>query len=156
MLIIATEVRPSKWGNGLYTLQFVPKGTIVWVMHKGFDLEKTREEIAQLSEHARACMETYTFKSRRTNKYVLCVDNAKYFNHVSENPNVTSIYSLTDKQRAQLTEEQWKLVDMDEGFSVAARDIQVGEELFTNYEEDGNIDAHAGSAFLLEGKEKKQ
>lgn len=149
MLIVLTEVRPSKWGNGLFATQFIAKGTIVWVLHKGWDLEKTRDEIVILNSASRAIMETYTFKSRRTGKYIYCVDNARFFNHSPQSPNVISIYSLSPEQKSQLTPEEWATVDMDEGFCVAARDIQVGEELFTDYNEDGAIDEFAGSAFLL-------
>jgi len=149
MLVVDTEVRPSKWGNGLFAKQFIPKGSLVWVLHKGWDLEKTREEIAALNANSKATMQTYTFKSRRTQKYVYCVDNARFFNH-NTSPNVTSVYTLTPEQKAQLTPQEWAIVDMEEGFCVAAKDIEVGEELFTDYNEDGAIDPYAGSAFLLQ------
>ena len=48
--------------------------------------------------------------------YVLCFDDARYFNH-SDNPNCKTIESLDDK----------------EGVEIAGKDIQKGEELTVNY-----------------------
>ena len=119
MLLVKTKIAPSKiHGIGLFADQFISKGTIVWKFVPGFDMKFTQEEIETLPQTAREFLSTYDYVSNRTGYHVLCIDNARFYNH-SKTPNTTDI-------ELEGTDE--------EGGDVAVRDIQVGEEITYDYE----------------------
>lgn len=70
-----------------------------------------------LPEQARIAFKNYCYKSNRTGRYILCFDDARYFNH-SEDANCL---------------ENAELMDEGEAGDTAARDIQEGEEMTNNY-----------------------
>jgi SET domain-containing protein len=72
------------------------------------------EQIAALHPAAREQIEKYTYLDRRLGKFVLCGDDARFFNH-AETPNCHDY------------------PDDDGGTTVAARDIEPGEELTSDY-----------------------
>ena len=123
MLLVKTKIGPSKIaGIGLFSDQFIPKGASVWKMMPGFDMEIRKEALPQLSEPARLQFLNYVYMNRQKGTYILCFDDARFFNH-SEIPNVGS-------------SEDDSVVD------VALRDIQAGEELTQDYEKfDGTFTA---------------
>jgi hypothetical protein len=113
MLLVKTKIGPSQiHGMGLYADGFIPKGTAIWRFAKGLDMKLTQEELDALPSLAKECILHYCYHSDVDNMYVLCFDDARFFNH-SSNPNVTSA----------------DLPDDPEGMEVALRDIQPGEEL---------------------------
>jgi len=117
MLLVKTKIGPSKiHGIGCFADQFIPKGTDVWRFQPGFDLEIDEGEIANLSELAKEGFLRYTYLDRLTNKYIFCSDDDRFVNH-SDNPNCINIYSFDGSHT-----------------SVAAKDIQEGEELTEDYE----------------------
>lgn len=63
---------------------------------------------------------------------------------------------LNPTQRAQLTEEQWAMCDPDEKIVIATRDIQIGEEITCNYEEDFPDEGEPTHAFLDEIRHLKE
>lgn len=116
MLLVATELRPSPiHGIGCFTTQFIPAGTVVWTFTPGFDLEIDPADLDALSAPAREQFIKYSYLDVVTGKYVLCFDDARFFNH-SDSPNVL------DGSMPATTQS-----------SVASRDIQPGEELTCDY-----------------------
>lgn len=122
MLLIKTKIAQSKIsGIGLFADQFIPKGTVVWKFMPKFDLLMSEEEVNSLSEPAREQFYNYAFLDKKYNKYLLCSDDARFFNH-SDNPNC-------DERVDDIT--------------TAMRDIESGEELIVNYKDFyGDMDRH--------------
>lgn len=122
MMLARAKTGPSNIHSiGLFAKEFIPKGTKVWEFTEGFDLILTKEEVRNLSEAAREQFLNYAYLSKKSGKYVLCSDDARFFNHQIP-PNVT----------CQIPEGS-KVVEALE--CVAAKDIQPGEEITNNYEE---------------------
>ncbi len=80
-------------------------------MNPKIDLALTQQEIQELSEFSREQVGKYVFVNRSNGKFVLCGDDARFFNH-SPTPSCS---------------------DPDDNTTVAARDIQKGEELTSDY-----------------------
>ena len=118
MLYVKTKVLPSPIeGLGLYADEFIPKGTILWKFTPGFDIKFSADELNDFPELVQQFLLRYAYKSKRSNLYVLAVDDAKYFNH-SSSPNTNSEYAGTD----------------DEVTTRAIVDIQKGEEMTDDYD----------------------
>ena len=112
MLCIKTKLKISKIsGLGLFADQFIKKNTIVWRFDPSIDLLFSIENIEKLSLHSKKQMYNYAFLDKTHRKYMLCGDDARFFNH-SDNPNCDD--SLPD-------------------ITIALRNIKVGEELTVNY-----------------------
>ena len=123
MLKVKTTIKPSlipMAGIGLFSSQFIPKGTIVWEYDSAQDREYTIAQYNALNNIDKEFIDTYAFKFN--GKLYICVDNARFFNH-SNDPNCCSV----DHSALNL------------GFTIAKRDIQPGEELTDNYLEFGLI-----------------
>ncbi len=117
MLLVKTKLGVSSInGIGLFADEFIPKGTVTWKYTPGFDLKYTLKELEKLSEPARATFMKYAFHSKRSGLYVLCFDNARFFNHSFE-PNILDADSS----------------ESEEGVDIAARDIHPGEEMSCDY-----------------------
>ena len=112
MLCIKTKLKVSKIsGLGLFADELVKKNTIIWRFEPSIDLLFSIENIEKLSSHAQKQFYNYAFLDKTHCKYMLCGDDARFFNH-SNNPNCDD--SLPDK-------------------TIALRDIIPGEELTVNY-----------------------
>ncbi|HEX8910548.1 MAG TPA: SET domain-containing protein [Anaeromyxobacteraceae bacterium] len=101
-------------GIGLFAAQPVRKGTVVWRLDPTLDLELTEAQILALAPPARDQIRKYTYLDLVRGTYVLCGDDARFFNH-SDEPNCHDF------------------PDADGGTTVAARDIGEGEELTSDY-----------------------
>lgn len=116
MLLVNTKLDKSIiHGIGVFANQFIPKGTIIWTKHP-LDTEFTTQEINSMPRLAREYIIHYAYKDKISSNYVLCYDNAKFYNH-SNNPNTEPIikpfgYYLQD---------------------AAVKDIQIGEEITIDY-----------------------
>ncbi|HEX8637422.1 MAG TPA: SET domain-containing protein [Pyrinomonadaceae bacterium] len=73
------------------------------------------EQICELSCACRAQIKKYTYRDKHTNLYVLCGDDARFFNH-SAAPNCLDICDGGEND-----------------ITTAARDINAGEELTCDY-----------------------
>lgn len=114
MLLIPTTICVSDLhGIGLFAAERVPRGTLVWRFEPGFDQKFSDDVVARLSPAAREQLLNYAYRSKQSPVYVLCTDDARFFNH-SETPNV-----MDDA--------------MEEGMVIAGRDIEPGEELTCDY-----------------------
>lgn len=125
MLLIKTKIEASKInGTGLFANQFIPKGTVIWKFQPGFDIKIDKNELDKLPKIAKDSFLKYAYFNSTTNKYILCFDDARFFNH-SDNPN------CIDDNPNCIEEES--LDGEEEGITIAARDIQPGEELTSDY-----------------------
>ena len=116
MLLVKTKLDVSPiHGIGLFADEFIAEGTIIWKFNDLIDLRFAEDRIEQLAESAREQIKKYSYREKHSGLYVLCGDDARFFNH-SEDPNCLDIYS---------GEEQ--------DLTVARRDIKAGEELTCNY-----------------------
>ncbi len=122
MLLVKTKLGPSAIaGIGLFADEFIPKGTQVWKLQKGFDVILSEQAFKELSLPAQAQVRNYCYYNAETKSYVVCGDDARFFNHADE-PNVSS-------------------GNYDEHIDCALRDINPGEELTQNYKDfDGMMD----------------
>jgi hypothetical protein len=115
MLIVNTYLdRSAIHGIGLFAAERIPAGTVVWRRSPEVDILLDRAELERLHPAARAQIEKYTYLDRMLGKLVLCGDDARFFNH-SDAPNCQDF------------------PDASGGTTVAARDIERGEELTCDY-----------------------
>ena len=125
MLLVPTRLGVSPIeGIGLVATSPIAKGAVTWRFMPGFDQLFTRAQIDSLPEPARAELMRYVYLHKDSDRYVFCLDNARFMNHTAE-PNTRGVYSPGEIY----------------GYDVATRDIAAGEELTCDYREfDG---AHA-------------
>ena len=115
MMTIRTFIAPSRiHGIGIFAAKRIPEGTLVWKFHPDVDRTLTEEAIRALPLGCREQIEKYSYFSSVYQAYVLCGDDARFFNH-SVSPN------CRDYQTG------------DEEITVAGRDIEAGEELTSDY-----------------------
>lgn len=106
-----TEIRyiSEEKGHGVVATQFIPRGTITWVLD-AFDQRFSPEQVAHMDEAHRRIVDTYTFRDNQGH-FVLCWDHGRYVNHSFHSNCLTTAYD----------------------FEIAVRDIQPGEELTDDY-----------------------
>lgn len=114
MMMVDTELRPSPiQGIGVFLLEDVREGDLIWRFDSRVDRIYSDEEIASLPERARRFIEVYSTFHSGLQLRVLCGDNGRYFNH-SDKPNTISL-------------------GVTFGDDVAAHDLSAGTELTTDY-----------------------
>lgn len=96
-------------GYGVVATEFIPAGTITWVLDK-LDREFTPAELESLEPIYQSILDTYTFRDNK-GRFILCWDNARYVNHSFNSNCLTTAYD----------------------FEVAIRDIHAGEQLTDDY-----------------------
>ena len=106
-------------GLGLFADEFIPKGTVIWRFDGPVDRRYDESQLAALPEEDRERLLTFCYLNPGTRLYVCCGDNDRYINH-SEQPNTEDLGF----------EEG---VFEGEGITIAARDIQPGEEILSDY-----------------------
>ena len=112
VLFIKTTIGVSQiHGIGLFTAEFIQKGTITWQYHSDLDPAYSEEDILQMPNAARASFFKYAYYDKNLERYILCSDDQRFINHEANSPNIRS----TPRQ------------------DVAARDIEAGEELVCDY-----------------------
>lgn len=116
MLLVKTRLAASAiHGIGLFAAEFIREGTVVWQSHPAFDIRLTADQISGLPAPCREQIQKYSYREKHTGLYVLCGDDARFFNH-SVRPNCIDVYSGEDGD-----------------LTLAARDIEEGEELTCDY-----------------------
>jgi SET domain-containing protein len=116
MLLVKTRLDKSKIeGIGLFADEFIPKGTTVWELNDLIDLSLSETSLKELSPPAREQILKYSYLDKRNHRYVLCGDDARFFNH-SDTPNCID-----------------EMNGPNGGRTVSLRDIEPGEELTCDY-----------------------
>jgi SET domain-containing protein len=129
MLLVRTTLDISRiHGIGLFAAEFIREGTILWRLHPNIDILLTEEQINELAAPSQEQTRRYTYRDRYSGLYVLCGDDARFFNH-SDDPNCLDIVNSAEEE-----------------LTIARRDIEPGEELTCDY---ASFDLD-----LLEGKYK--
>jgi SET domain-containing protein len=114
MMLVETELRSSAiHGLGVFLLQPVSAGEVIWRFDSRIDRVYAREEVEGLPTPARRYIETYSTWHEQSGLYVLCGDNGRYFNHSAEPTTVSNAISFGDDR--------------------AARDLRPGDELTSDY-----------------------
>jgi len=114
MLMVETELRQSPiHGTGVFLLEPVRKGDLVWRFDSRIDRVYSEDEIASLPERTQRFLRTYSTWHEATRTWILCGDNGRHFNH-SDHPNTISL-------------------GIAFGDDVAATDLAAGTELTTDY-----------------------
>src|SRR5438552_1351708 len=91
MLLVKSRIALSSvHGIGLFAAQFISRNEPVWKFEQGFDLELPLDFPELLSSAAREQFFNYAFVSRTTTNYVVCADDARFFNH-SVIPNIINL-----------------------------------------------------------------
>lgn len=125
VLLVKTKIGYSKInGIGVFAAEFIPKGTIIWKYVLGFDQKLTQEQLDRFPKITKEFLEKYTYFNKYTNFYVLCCDDARFYNH-SKAPNTMG----ADMDGTE-----------DEGADIAAKDIEIGEEITCDYEKEWDED----------------
>ena len=117
MLLIPTYLAKSKiHGTGVYTATPVAKGTPIWVFDPSVDQSYTDSEFNRmvLAMPALQGNQLRSWAYKENGNWILCGDNAKFFNHNEINPTANEKTGV---------------------MSVANRDLQAGEELTCNYKD---------------------
>jgi SET domain-containing protein len=116
VLLVKTRLAASDiHGIGLFAAEFIREGTVVWQSHPAVDIRLTEEQIAGLAESCREQIRKYSYREKHTGLYVLCGDDARFFNH-SARPNCIDVF------RGE-----------GEDLTLATRDIEEGEEMTCDY-----------------------
>ena len=112
MLCVKTILKESNIsGIGLFADEDILKNTIVWKFEPLIDILLTKEDIDKLSENSKQQVYNYAFVDTYHNKYMLCGDDGRFFNH-SDNYNCN---------------------DSEKNITIAIKDILKGEELTVDY-----------------------
>jgi hypothetical protein len=118
MLVVKASAKPSPInGIGLFADEKIPKGTVIWKYNTTFDISFTVDEFDKLAPIQKSLIDSHAYLSTIQNKYIYSIDDSRFTNHSSVNPNMDVI-----------------LLDGDiETSGVANRDIEAGEEILINY-----------------------
>lgn len=114
MMMIETELKPSSiHGTGVFLLEPVSKGQLLWRFDSRVDRVYSEEELASLPELTERFLRVYSTWSEAAQLWVLCGDNGRHFNH-SDTPNTSS-------------------AGIAFGDDIAAHDLPAGTELTSDY-----------------------
>ena len=107
---------------GLFADEKIKTGTKIWQFEPTLDLLLSEEEVKKFSPSAQEQFYRYAYLDKIRNKYLLCGDDARFFNH-SETPNCDE--------------------SQDNDSTFALKDIEAGEELTVDYGDFyGNLNEH--------------
>ncbi len=125
-----TELRfiSPEVGHGVVATQFIPKGTITWVLD-ALDRTFTQEEVAKMEPLYKDIIDTYCYRNNRGN-LVLCWDMGRFVNHSFDSNCLSTAYD----------------------FEIAIRDIHPGEQLTDDY---GYLNIDAPFQGIDEGTDRK-
>jgi SET domain-containing protein len=113
MFLFKTEVKVAtdpKMGLGLFATEFIPKDSIVWKFEEGVDIKISIDKVKQMPDAQQEYFNKYAWIE--DNYYYSSCDLSNFLNH-SYTPNLDNTKDVT----------------------TALKNIEPGEELFTNYAE---------------------
>lgn len=113
MFTIKTKLDKSNIsGIGVFSEQIIPKGYVIWQMTSISVLKITLEEYTNLSEiEKQFIQEKDYYWIDEDGNYMLPIDDSRFVNH-SSNPNI---------------------IETENNYCVASRDININEELTIDY-----------------------
>lgn len=115
MLTKKTEVKPSKYGLGLFAAEFIQKGDVIWIFDPQLDRIIDSHTFNQLDSITKDFLNTYAYTDEH-DRLIICCDAGKYINHSKNNNVLDFIHPI------------WGSI------STAKRDIMKNEELLCDYE----------------------
>ncbi len=121
MLLVKTYLSISNIpgaGLGCFADQEIKNGEKIWKFSHLIDRVYSEEKIEFFSELEKSFIKKYAYK--QNGLYYLCVDNAKFFNHSDDNCNTKD--------------------PENEPCTYASRDIKIGEEILSNYNNFGSTE----------------
>lgn len=105
-------------GNGCFAAEFIPKGTLIWKLNPTLDQIYTEHNLLMMTDLEQEFVKTYAYM--HNDLYFLCIDNARFFNHSIDDCNTHD--------------------PSDEYATYAARDINPGEEILSDYRNFGSTE----------------
>ncbi|MBT8255341.1 MAG: SET domain-containing protein [Bacteroidia bacterium] len=96
-------------GYGVVATEFIPAGTITWVLDR-LDQEFSPDEFLSMESVYQDILDTYSFRNNKGN-LILCWDNGRFVNHSFKSNCLSTVYD----------------------FEIAIRDIHPGEQLTDDY-----------------------
>jgi SET domain-containing protein len=118
MLTIKASAKPSPInGIGLFADEKILKGTVMWKYDPRFDITYSPEEVETFPALRREQIDRYAYLSKTSSKYVYSMDDSRFTNHSSQNPNEDSVQFPGEPEIS----------------GVANRDIEIGEEILADY-----------------------
>jgi hypothetical protein len=132
MMMVETELRPSPiHGIGVFLLEPVKAGQLLWRFDSRIDRIYSEAEIASLPARMRDFIHTYSTWHDGLKVWILCGDNGRHFNH-SDTPNTSS-------------------KGIGFGDDVAIDDLPAGAELTSDYTTICDVARMNGMAFQQSG-----
>jgi uncharacterized protein len=90
MMMVETQLKPSPiHGIGVFLVQSVCEGDLIWRFDSRIDRVYTDAEISTLPEHMQGFLRTYSTWHEAARLWVLCGDHGRHFNH-SDAPTTVS------------------------------------------------------------------
>lgn len=125
-----TEIKfiNNEVGYGVVATEFIPAGTITWVLDK-LDREFSPKEFEAMHPLYQNILDTYSFRNNKGN-LILCWDHGRYVNHSFNSNCLTTAYD----------------------FEIAIRDINAGEQLTDDY---GYLNIQSPFRGIDEGTKRK-
>jgi uncharacterized protein len=114
MMMVETQLRASGiHGIGVFLREPVKQGQLIWRFDSRIDRVYGDAELDSLPEATRQFIQTYSTWHEGMGLWVLCGDNGRHFNHSAQPNTLSHGIALGD--------------------DVAARDLEAGEELTSDY-----------------------
>ncbi len=118
MLLVKASAKPSSInGIGLFADEDISKGTIIWKYNPVFDIAFSIDDVNAMDKIGQELINRYAYLSTIQNKYIYSIDDSRFTNHSSTNPNEDVLFLPGDIETS----------------AVANRDILKGEEILVNY-----------------------
>ncbi len=84
MMMVQTVLKPSEiHGTGVFLVQPVSKGTLLWRFDSRIDRVYCDQEIETLPRLMQQFLRTYSTWNSAVKLWVLCGDNGRHFNHAA-------------------------------------------------------------------------
>src|ERR1700712_3412485 len=102
MMMVETELRPSPiHGLGVFLLEPVKQGGLIWRFDGRIDRVYTPDEVATLPAHMQRFLETYCTWHAQAGLFVLCGDHGRFFNHAEAPSTVSNAISFGEDRAAR-------------------------------------------------------
>jgi len=117
MLTKKTEVKPCKYGLGLFAAELIKKDEIIWMFDPRFDRVIQKHDLQQFDQLTLDYIKKYGYTDEE-DRIILCGDDDRFVNHSFEDFNMLDF-----------------IHPVFGSITTAKRNIEIGEELTSNYEQ---------------------